>query len=91
MDQLKKCNRCRANLPISSFEVKKSGDIMRNCIQCNTWFREYQRHHKCVHNKTRCICKDCLCEHNKFHDKCADCGVFHVVKSIRMNNIVLII
>jgi len=74
--QRQKCNRCKVNLTIDKFKVKRCGNTMKQCIECNE--KCMRNKSRCEHNRNKTRCKDCgggsICEHNRIRSVCKDCG-----------------
>ena len=82
-----KCTRCKVNLPKAHFDSKRSGDLLKQCRQCNQKAKEYRSknpksHPKCEHNRNRSNCKECkelnqgggsICEHYRQKSRCKEC------------------
>ena len=66
------CNRCKVNLSIDKFKVKRDDTLQKRCIECNL-----KQNKKCPHNLQYHKCKDCngssICEHNRQRNQCKDC------------------
>ncbi len=75
-DNKRRCNHCHVNLPISHFNIKRSGEYCKQCIKCNNDDKKYRN--KCEHLRQRHVCKDCkgssICEHDRQRSKCRECG-----------------
>lgn len=80
----KKCNRCKVNLLLSNFKVKRNGKLTKICMECNrkTVARRNVENAKddgsrCEHGKLH-YCKKCkgpgICEHNKRTYLCKQCN-----------------
>ena len=78
MNDRKKCTRCKVNLPLNKFAVKRSGDLAKQCLDCSKKQAENRRKNKCEHGKQRHQCKECggssICEHGKRRNQCKECG-----------------
>jgi len=50
-------------LPVSHFNVKRSGDLYKQCNYCrekaNEYNKEYKKNYRCVHNKRKEMCSIC--------------------------------
>jgi hypothetical protein len=77
-DIIRKCTRCKSDLPIINFNRKKNGEYNKNCIICLEKFKLSKINHKCVHQRRRNICKDCcgssICQHQKLRSDCKECN-----------------
>ena len=75
---IKKCNRCKKDLPITNFNRKKSGDYNKGCISCLEKEKQKAMKNKCEHKRQRNNCIDCngasICEHQRIRNTCKDCG-----------------
>jgi hypothetical protein len=70
----KQCGRCKVNLKIEDFRLKRCGNYTARCIQCNITMVQKS---KCIHNKRKSTCKECggssICEHKRIKSQCKDC------------------
>lgn len=73
-----KCPRCRVNLALEHFEVKRNGDLMKRCNFCRQKSAEYRNKNKCEHGRQKQACKECkgsrMCDHGKIKYRCKECG-----------------
>lgn len=73
-----KCPRCKVNLPLEHFKVKRDGDRMKSCELCLQRESKYRNESRCIHDKRKAVCKDCggsqICKHDKIKSFCKDCG-----------------
>jgi len=78
MNDRKKCTRCKVNLPLNKFAVKRSGDLAKQCLDCSKKQAVYRERNKCEHGNQRYRCKVCkgvsICEHGKRRSQCKLCG-----------------
>ena len=76
--QRQKCNRCKVNLTIDKFKVKRCGNAMKQCIECNEKGTVNRNKNRCEHGKYKSRCVTCggsaICEHNRERSRCKDCG-----------------
>lgn len=56
---VKRCGKCKIELPISAFSAKRSGKTKSICDHCLAWLREYYAKKKCLHGKYLYFCKEC--------------------------------
>jgi hypothetical protein len=70
-----KCNKCKVNLPITHFKVKRSGDLTKQCIKCLDYAENRK---KCACGKRRSQCIVCsgsaICECGKRKSYCKVCN-----------------
>jgi hypothetical protein len=66
-----KCNKCKVNLPITHFKVKRSGDLTKQCIKCLE-YAENQRKCACGKRRTTCVIHggSAMCECGKRKSRC---------------------
>ena len=83
------CTRCKVNLTVDKFKMKRNGNFMKHCIECNAKIKQYRT---CLHGKRRTRCFICggseVCEHKRRYDKCKDCnllGYIHHAVETRFN------
>ncbi len=71
------CATCRIILPLSKFDIKKSGKLYKQCKNCCTKDNIYRSTLKCEHNRKKNYCRLCegtsFCEHDKIRSKCKSC------------------
>lgn len=72
-EETKKCNRCKNDLTIDKFKLRRDGSLLKNCIECNI-----ESEIKCCHNIVQKNCVLCegnnICKHRKIIRSCKDCG-----------------
>ena len=73
----RKCSRCKVNLPLTAFKIKRNGEYKKRCEFCCEKTREYANRYKCPHNKLKYTCKECggsqICLHNRAKSQCKEC------------------
>ena len=71
-----KCANCTKNYKLADY--RKGTKILKNCITCRKYNREYLHKNKCIHDKIKYRCKDCngkgFCIHDKPKYTCKDCN-----------------
>ena len=71
-----KCSHCKRISNISDFE--KNGKILKNCIKCRVSGIKSKNKHKCIHNRQKQQCIECLgssiCVHKKQKSSCKLCS-----------------
>ena len=90
-----KCTRCNVSLPKDHFNVKRNGDLFKNCIQCNQNRRKYVNNtNKCEHHiiKSKCdrckrntISKGVLLDNGM--KQCSKCNQYKLLDEFHMRNI----
>jgi len=51
----KKCGKCKVNLPLKNYDIKRDDEYYKFCKQCITYTRNY----KCEHDRIKSSCKVC--------------------------------
>lgn len=78
-----KCNRCKVNLLLKNFTVKRDGVLYKSCETCREKTKNYKKS-KCPHNRQKRDCKDCggkgICEHSRKKRDCKDCDGSQICK-----------
>jgi len=80
-ESTQQCTCCLVIKPISSYDVKKNGDINRQCIRCLDSKKKYNHKVreliKCHHGAIKYQCVRCkgngICSHNKRRSYCETC------------------
>ena len=69
-----RCTRCKVNLTVDKFKMKRDDSRMKICIECNT---KCANADKCPHNRTKSQCIDCngasICIHKRIRNTCKEC------------------
>ena len=70
-----KCNRCKVNLTLDKYRMKRDDTYTKMCNECCE--KRNKSIKKCEHNRQRNECKDCngvsICEHNRRGSRCKEC------------------
>lgn len=73
----KKCTKCRVNLPITHFKLKRSEEYNKTCTHCIENDKICKERNKCPHGRQKSICKDChgsqICSHGRRKTRCRLC------------------
>jgi len=89
-EEKSKCIRCKVNLPLSEFSIKRSGELSKQCKCCLVKAKGYRDKAKCEHNKQRNYCKICkgsaFCSHDKRRAQCVECGGASICEHQRIKN-----
>ena len=71
----KKCTRCKVNLLMEEFKVRRDGNRTKMCIVCLEKDKKYKK--KCEHGRSKNVCKECggsqICPHQKVKYQCKEC------------------
>lgn len=72
-----KCNRCKMNLTVDKFKMKRDDTYMKGCMECNQKDVEWRKNNRCEHGKNKSACKACggsqICKHGRMKQVCKDC------------------
>ena len=72
-----RCQRCKVNLPIGDFKMKRDRSYQKTCNDCLLKIKEFRNKNKCPHGRRQTICRDCsggsICEHNRRRSQCIEC------------------
>ena len=86
-----KCTRCKVFLPFINFNIKRSGDLNKNCNNCLEYRKKARNNDKCPHNKQKSRCLECggksLCKHQKSKYLCKECGGHGICKHKKRRSI----
>lgn len=78
METRLKCAKCRMDLTVDKFKLKRDDKYQKNCLVCNAKAREYSLNRKCPHGRLKAQCRDCggsaICEHDRLRAQCKECG-----------------
>ena len=73
-----RCGRCKVNLPLDRFKVKRCGNRQKRCMECNAKAAAQRAANKCEHGRRRQQCRECggvsICEHGRQRAHCRECG-----------------
>ena len=73
----KQCTRCKKDLEISFFNLRR-GQLTRWCVKRLDICKRSRQRTKCEHGRQRSHCKACggseICGHNKIRSHCKTCG-----------------
>ena len=73
-NERQRCSRCKVDLPVDNFKIKRCGNAMKQCIDCN---KKRIQSTYCEHKKRRSTCAHCggseVCEHQRRRNNCREC------------------
>jgi hypothetical protein len=76
-EERKKCNRCKVNLLLKDFIIKRSGEYAKQCNHCAEYAKQHREKSKCPHKRRKDRCVECegmgLCLHKKQKAQCKEC------------------
>jgi hypothetical protein len=79
MESIKiKCTKCKVMLPKEHYNVKRNGDLTKNCSYCLQKRKESVIKNKCIHNIRKDYCVECngagICKHKRDKYACKECN-----------------